>query len=94
MSAGDLDSRIAGVLQRAKALPDDVAALLAEVETALTKVGDELSRARAEAFDPLSTTAVIASARGTIFESEFRLQRLVEARDRLGEKHASGARAG
>ena len=28
MSATDLDSRIAGVLSRAKALPDDVAALL------------------------------------------------------------------
>ena len=35
MSATDLDSRIAGVLQRTKALPDDVAALLAEVERAL-----------------------------------------------------------
>ena len=28
MSASDLDSRIAGVLSRTKALPDDVAALL------------------------------------------------------------------
>ena len=37
----------------------------------------------------MSTTAVIASARGTIFECEFRLQRLVEARDRLAEKHAA-----
>ncbi len=89
MSASDLDSRIAGALQRKAAAPDDIATLLGEVEVALTKVGDELSRARAEAFDPMSTTAVIASARGTIFECEFRLQRLVEARDRLVEKHAS-----
>ena len=37
MSATDLDSRIAGVLSRTKALPDDVAALLAEVEAALTE---------------------------------------------------------
>ena len=89
MSATDLDGRIAGVLSRSKALPDDVAALLAEVDAAVLKVGDELSRARTEAFDPMSTTAVIASARGTIFECEFRLQRLVEARDRLAEKHAA-----
>ena len=93
MSATDLDSRIAGVLSRTKALPDDVAALLAEVEAALAKAGDELARARSEAFDPMSTTAVIASARGTIFECEFREARLVVARDRLGEKHASGGRA-
>ena len=37
MSATDLDSRIAGVLSRSKALPDDVAALLAEVEAAVTE---------------------------------------------------------
>jgi hypothetical protein len=87
MSATDLDGRIAGVLSRMKALPDDVAALLGEVEAALVKVGDELSRARSEAFDPMSSAAVIASARGTIFECEFRHGRLVAARDALGTKH-------
>ena len=60
MSAGDLDGRIAGVLQRAKALPADVAVLLGEVEAALAKAGDELSRARETAFDPLSSTAAVA----------------------------------
>ena len=82
MSASDLDSRIAGALQREAALPDDIAALLAEVEAALTKTGDELSRARSEAFDPLSTTAAVASARGVTFDAEFRHGRLVVARDR------------
>ena len=87
MSASDLDSRIAGALQRKAALPDDIAALLAEVEAALTKTGDELSRARSEAFDPLSTTAAVASARGVTFDAEFRHGRLVVARDALGTKH-------
>ena len=89
MSATDLDGRIAGVLSRSKALPDDVAALLAEVEAAITKAGDELSRARETAFDPLSTTAAVASARGVTFDAEFRHGRLVVARDRLVEKHAA-----
>ena len=95
MSASDLDSRIAGVLSRTKALPDDVAALLAEVEAAVTKTDDELSRARTEAFDPMSTTAVIASARGNVFECEFRHGRLVVARDRLARstrRRSSGLR--
>ena len=64
MSVSDLDSRIAGVLSRTKALPDDVAALLAEVEAALVKATDELARARETALDPTSTSAAIASARG------------------------------
>jgi hypothetical protein len=46
-------------------------------------------RARTEAFDPGSTSQVIASARGTIFECEFRQGRLVVARERLGDKHAA-----
>ena len=68
MSAPDLDSRIAGLLQRSRPAPDDVAALLAEVEAALAKVGEELARRTREALDPTSTTAVIASARGVMFE--------------------------
>jgi hypothetical protein len=89
MSAGDLDSRIAGALQRTKASPDDIAALLAEAERALADTERELAQANAQALDPTSTSAVIASARGVTFDAQFRLQRLVVARDRLREKHAA-----
>ena len=47
MSVADLDSRVAGVLQRAKASPDDVAALLAEAERALADTEQELAQANA-----------------------------------------------
>jgi hypothetical protein len=89
VTATDLDGRIALILSRSKALPDDVAALLSEVEAALTKTGDELARAREKALDPTSVNSAIASARGIVFEAEFREARLVVARDRLGEKHAA-----
>jgi hypothetical protein len=89
MSTSGLDSRVAGVLSRAKALPDDVAGLLAEVERALADTERELAQATAQALDPTSTSAVIASARGVTFDAQFRLQRLVAARDRLVEKHAA-----
>ena len=92
MSA-DLDNRISGILSRKAAAPDDVATLLAELAAALAKATDELSRARAEALDPSSSAALIASARGTTFECEFRQARLVVARDRLGEKHRRRPRA-
>ena len=90
MSATDhLDSRVAGALQRAKPLPADVEVLLAQVEAALADTERELAQANAQALDPTSTSAVIASARGVTFDAQFRLQRLVVARDRLVEKLAS-----
>ena len=55
----------------------------------MPKLSGELAQANAQALDPTSTSAVIASARGVTFDAEFRLQRLVVARDRLVEKHAA-----
>jgi hypothetical protein len=43
VSASGLDAKIAALLQQSKPAPADVAALLAEVEAALVKVGDELA---------------------------------------------------
>ena len=80
MSATDLDSRVAGALQRAKPLPADVEVPLAQVEAALADTERELAQANAQALDPTSTSAVIASARGVTFDAQFRLQRLVVAR--------------
>ena len=74
MSATDLDSRIAGVLSRAKASPDDVAALLAEVEAALAKTERGAGAVHAlRRLDPTSTSAVIAVGAGArTFDAEFR----------------------
>ena len=51
------------------ALPDDIAALLAEAERALADTERELAQANAQALDPTSTSAVIASARGVTFDA-------------------------
>jgi hypothetical protein len=89
MSASGLDAKIAALLQQSKPAPADVEVLLAQVEAALADTERELAQATAQALDPTSTSAVIASARGVTFDAQFRLQRLVAARDRLGEKHQS-----
>ena len=94
MSATDLDGRIAGVLQRTKALPDDVAALLAEVEAAVTKTGDELARARTEAFDPMSTTAAVASAQGRNVRRRIQAWASRGGGGSLAREACGGARAG
>ena len=89
MSASGLDAKIAALLQQSKPAPADVEVLLAQVEAALADTEQELAQANAQALDPTSTSAVIASARGVTFDAQFRLQRLVAARDRLVEKLAS-----
>ena len=87
MSAADLDSRVAALLLRTRADPDQIAALVAEAETALVSAERDLGAAREKAINPLTSAREVPEHRGRSFELQFMVERLQAGLEHLRLKH-------